>query len=232
MFLQDLDGTTYPLDKPAVSIGRSAENDIRLADLKVSSRHAVIRQEGGRFILEDLGSTNGTFVNGEQVAAPRLIGQGDRIQIGETVLVMKETEAEPAARAEAGFRDAPGAPAPAQSPAPVYPSYQAAAPPEQSDTLAIVGLVLGGASLLLALVGIVLTLLGGIGVVCLAISIVLGLPGIGLSGWRLMQGERSGLAIGGLVTSILGVLVSVCAVCAASALIAGFLASFSEMSSF
>src|SRR5437667_461454 len=54
---------TYPLDKPLVSIGRLSDCDIVVSDPGASRRHAEIRAEDGRYVLADLGSTNGTKVN-------------------------------------------------------------------------------------------------------------------------------------------------------------------------
>lgn len=64
-----------------VSLGRSRECEVRLPDADTSRRHAKIVCGGGRFVLHDLGSTNGTFVNGERVAQ-RELQPGDRLQIG------------------------------------------------------------------------------------------------------------------------------------------------------
>jgi uncharacterized protein DUF4388/FHA domain-containing protein len=65
----------------AVVLGRSRECELRLGDVDTSRRHAKIVCEGGRFVLHDLASTNGTFVNGERVEQ-RALEPGDRLQIG------------------------------------------------------------------------------------------------------------------------------------------------------
>lgn len=69
----------------AVTIGRSEENSLRLADRFVSSRHALICLRDGRRMLLDRGSTNGTFVNGERVEEEIELQGGDRIAMGNTV---------------------------------------------------------------------------------------------------------------------------------------------------
>jgi hypothetical protein len=74
-------GLTFYLDRPVVSIGRVVSNDICLEDPFVSRYHCVIRYEAGQYVLEDLHSTNGTFVNGERVNAYAL-AEGDLIRIG------------------------------------------------------------------------------------------------------------------------------------------------------
>lgn len=64
-----------------VALGRSRECEVRLPDADTSRRHAKIVCAGGRFVLHDLASTNGTFVNGERIEQ-RELRAGDRLQIG------------------------------------------------------------------------------------------------------------------------------------------------------
>jgi hypothetical protein len=66
------------------TIGREG-CDIVLSDSEVSRRHAMVRREGDVFVIEDLGSTNGTFVNGERITAPRRLTEGDEVRFGDTV---------------------------------------------------------------------------------------------------------------------------------------------------
>lgn len=75
----------YPLAKDTLGIGRLDTCDIVLSDAGVSRRHAEVRREGDEWVLVDLGSTNGTSVNGRQVRRHRL-SPGDRIELGETVI--------------------------------------------------------------------------------------------------------------------------------------------------
>jgi predicted component of type VI protein secretion system len=70
--------------EPGATIGRE-ECDIILTDPDVSRRHAAIRLEGEAVAIEDLGSTNGTYVNGERIGAPRSLRDGDEVKIGSTV---------------------------------------------------------------------------------------------------------------------------------------------------
>jgi hypothetical protein len=67
----------------AISIGRAPTNDIPLGDTAVSGEHCRIRPEGGAFVLHDLKSTNGTFVNEKRIERHRL-SEGDVIRVGET----------------------------------------------------------------------------------------------------------------------------------------------------
>jgi hypothetical protein len=76
---------TYVLNKDRVALGRQSECDIVIADPGASRRHAEIRRENGRFVLTDLGSTNGTQVNEDSISE-RDLAEGDRITIGHTVL--------------------------------------------------------------------------------------------------------------------------------------------------
>ena len=84
-------GKTYPLDKEETLVGRELVNDIALSDPEVSRRHArfVIRDEG--VFVEDLGSTNGTFLNGIRVSGPQQLRLGDEITFGEKVVLVFET---------------------------------------------------------------------------------------------------------------------------------------------
>ncbi len=69
----------------ATSLGRAKANDVVLDDVAISSQHCRVRPEDGRFVLHDLKSTNGTFVNDRRISRHPL-SQGDVIKIGETVL--------------------------------------------------------------------------------------------------------------------------------------------------
>ena len=64
------------------TIGRSPDNDIFLDDVTVSRKHAVLAQDGNQFLIEDLGSLNGTFVNRRRIESPMRLESGDEVQIG------------------------------------------------------------------------------------------------------------------------------------------------------
>jgi hypothetical protein len=76
----------YELSDRTTRLGRHEENNIVLAGPTVSARHATVRVEPIGVVLEDEGSLNGTFVNGERVEQ-RLLEEGDRIQIGPHLLL-------------------------------------------------------------------------------------------------------------------------------------------------
>lgn len=69
------------LERPTLLIGRDEGCDIVIADRQVSRHHARISLEGDGYILKDLGSKNGTFVNGQELAEPYALQDGDEIQI-------------------------------------------------------------------------------------------------------------------------------------------------------
>ena len=78
-------GKQYHLGPERKLIGRLGQSDILVDDSSVSREHAMIERRDGRFVLEDLKSTNGTFVNGEFVDVC-VLNHGDKIRIGNTVL--------------------------------------------------------------------------------------------------------------------------------------------------
>lgn len=90
-------GRQYSFDQPEVSIGRTAENDVVLYDPGVSRKHAVIRDEGGRFFVQDQGSANGTQVNGNPVTEEEL-QSGDLVSVGPVVFSVELAAAEMASR--------------------------------------------------------------------------------------------------------------------------------------
>ena len=57
----------FDIDGDSITIGRSSENDIQIRDKFVSRKHLRVRQRGNRFFVKDLGSENGTFINGIQI---------------------------------------------------------------------------------------------------------------------------------------------------------------------
>ncbi len=75
----------YPLEQDEVNIGRMPECEVCLKDdLRVSRHHAVIHRVPTAFVLTDLESGNGTYVNGTKIAAPTILQSGDRVRVGQT----------------------------------------------------------------------------------------------------------------------------------------------------
>ncbi len=85
-------GSTFALDA-ITSLGRDVNNSIVLDDEFVSSNHAALTYRGRAWYVEDLGSTNGTFVNGSQVDGLAPIAFGDEIQIGQARLRLERARA-------------------------------------------------------------------------------------------------------------------------------------------
>jgi hypothetical protein len=79
---------TFPLTSPLTILGRGTDCDLRLVDQGVSRHHAEIRVEDGDVVLVDLGSTNGTFVNGQPIRRVSL-ADGTRVTLGRTTLVFR-----------------------------------------------------------------------------------------------------------------------------------------------
>ncbi|HEY66677.1 MAG TPA: FHA domain-containing protein [Thermoflexia bacterium] len=78
-------GRTFPLNKDSISLGRDPGNDIVIGNPQVSRQHARITRQGGLMVIEDLGSTNGTFVNGMRLTGPHTLANGDVIGLGDAV---------------------------------------------------------------------------------------------------------------------------------------------------
>jgi hypothetical protein len=76
----------YHFDRTVVSIGRDLACDCSFQDQTVSAQHARLSYHHNQWWIEDLGSTNGTFLNHEPVASPLVITQGDELRIGQVVL--------------------------------------------------------------------------------------------------------------------------------------------------
>lgn len=79
-------GQRYKLDEPLIGIGRVGGNAIQLHDTEVSRKHAVLEEAGEEYVLRDLNSSNGTFVNGKR-AKEQLLRSGDQLQVGRTMLL-------------------------------------------------------------------------------------------------------------------------------------------------
>ena len=86
-----LSGRTFYLDGPVLSIGRLVSNDIYLEDPFVSRHHSVIRNQDGQYLIEDVNSANGTYVDGQRVDAGP-IKEGSIIQIGASRFLFRIAE--------------------------------------------------------------------------------------------------------------------------------------------
>ena len=84
-----LSGTRITLGEQAILIGRADDSTLVLTDDFASSRHARLTNRGGQWYVEDLGSTNGTYLDQQRVQGPLLVGSGQPIRIGQTVLELR-----------------------------------------------------------------------------------------------------------------------------------------------
>jgi DNA-binding response OmpR family regulator len=71
----------WSLGEPVTEVGRWEDNDVVIDDRWVSRYHAQVRREGEQYVVQDLGSKNGTFVNGRRITAPAILSDGDQIQV-------------------------------------------------------------------------------------------------------------------------------------------------------
>jgi len=82
----------FAISRLRITIGRSARNDLCIPDPFASRVHAEVRHEGDEYVLQDLGSANGTLYNGSVVEAPIHLTRGGRIQIGETEIFFNDAQ--------------------------------------------------------------------------------------------------------------------------------------------
>jgi hypothetical protein len=136
-------GQVFPLTQAPVTIGRMADNVLVLSDSLVSRHHAAISWQAGTYVVEDLGSANGTYVNERRITAPQELRHGYVVRLGNTILDVQMAPASAAA----------GAPQPAAAPPP---------PASRRPTLLIfVGLLAAGLVILCSILAVYLLLSGG-----------------------------------------------------------------------
>jgi pSer/pThr/pTyr-binding forkhead associated (FHA) protein len=83
-------GERAELDQAPILIGRGADAQIRLDDDYVSTRHARIAQSADQWFVEDLGSTNGTYIGSARITQPTTITLGTQVRIGKTILELRK----------------------------------------------------------------------------------------------------------------------------------------------
>jgi pSer/pThr/pTyr-binding forkhead associated (FHA) protein len=84
------EGESADLDDAPILIGRGADAAIRLDDDYVSTRHARIAQSGDQWFVEDLGSTNGTYIGSHRLTQPTTLQLGSKVRIGKTTLELRK----------------------------------------------------------------------------------------------------------------------------------------------
>lgn len=85
-------GAKVSIEKRPITIGRASICDLTLEDDFISSRHLRISMQSNGYVVEDLGSTNGTWVEGERLSEPVLIKPGVRIKMGRNTLTIRKVE--------------------------------------------------------------------------------------------------------------------------------------------
>ena len=91
-FITDPTGKQHLLEKPATIIGRAVECDIVITSKRVSREHTRLQRDGRKVMVEDLGSTNGTTLNGERISNARDLRDGDHITIGDVDFVFHDPD--------------------------------------------------------------------------------------------------------------------------------------------
>jgi predicted component of type VI protein secretion system len=84
-------GMSYPLETPEIFIGRDPANAISINDTEISRNHAKLSLHGNAYVIQDLGSTNGTFVNGQRISGTQVLNPGDSISLGENIVLIYES---------------------------------------------------------------------------------------------------------------------------------------------
>jgi hypothetical protein len=132
-----LAGRAFPMEKTELFVGRDLSNDIVINDPEVSRRHARLFLQGNNFVLEDLGSTNGTAVNGQRLLGPYILHPGETVVFGEHITaVFEATQPDVGSTVVSAPQQAPRS-APAASAGPAY------APPPYVEPAGYVGRVPG-----------------------------------------------------------------------------------------
>ena len=219
MQLVAADGTVYNLERPEMKIWRSRNNDISINDPGLSRHHAVIRLSGGQTVLQDLGSTNGTFINGRRVHGQAILYHGDRIELASTDLWVQDqnmaaldslpTEMMPPraygppitavpmgeAIDEAGQEGYSGAP-----------TVRFDTPRQKPDNRRSLGIISIGLGLLATTAAVTGAMIPQAGFICISAAVILAVSGL-ISGVLAVMNTRSrGIGVVGIATGIIGLI--------------------------
>ncbi len=128
-------GKVFPVDGTEFTIGRDTSNGISINDAEISRKHAKMELRGSAYVIQDLGSTNGTFVNGNRISGVQVLNPNDLVSFGENIILMYELVADPNATMlstkapKTAVKAQKPAPTPAPAPAPVSaPAYSGQVP--------------------------------------------------------------------------------------------------------
>jgi pSer/pThr/pTyr-binding forkhead associated (FHA) protein len=91
-YLTDPVGQEHFLENESIKIGRAVENEVVIISKRVSREHARIWRDGRRVFLEDMGSTNGTYLNDERVLSPVALRDGDQVLVGDVLFVFHDPD--------------------------------------------------------------------------------------------------------------------------------------------
>jgi hypothetical protein len=115
-------GKIFPVEGAEVLVGRESSNGVAINDAEVSRRHARLTLHGTAYVIQDLGSTNGTFVNGERITNTQVLNPGDSVSFGENISLSYEAAYDPNATMVSAPPQhpvqQPAAPAPRPAPTP------------------------------------------------------------------------------------------------------------------
>jgi len=127
-------GKVFPLEAQEISIGRDSTNTVAINDAEVSRRHARMELRGSAYVIQDLGSTNGTFINGIRVSGMQALNPGDTVAFGEGIVLTYEyvMDINATVLSTKAPQMAAQRPAPVPTPAPAPTSVPAPAPSPRS----------------------------------------------------------------------------------------------------
>jgi hypothetical protein len=113
-------GKTFSLDEPTLVLGRHPRSPIVIDHPEVSRRHARLRREEEGWVIEDLNSLNGTFVNGQRLTTPHKLSPGDRVGLSEAVTLTfgQELASQASIPSEEGLGPVPATESPSRHPSP------------------------------------------------------------------------------------------------------------------
>lgn len=162
----------FELYKDVHTLGREAGNDILINDPQVSRHHARLTLQGSAYILEDLGSTNGTFVNGRRVTGPVTLSAGDMVGLGDTVVLAVSGAADAAVTQVGRVPTAPSMPA-VRRPAAPQPQISSAEPAQEAPSAAPAGPALSSQRLIV--------------IGCAGLALIAVICGMGLVAWSFLD---------------------------------------------
>lgn len=148
-------GVIFPIEGDQLVIGRDATNGVAINDAEISRKHSRLSFQGGKYVLEDLGSTNGTFVNGQRLAGPVVLKPGDVVSLGEQIVLMYDAiNIDPGATVAVSRKSLQQAtPPPVSSSAPAYNSFPLSAPAVPGKTNMVPYFIGGGVLLFICICG-------------------------------------------------------------------------------